>query len=116
SRLSIMVNTFGWAPIVGLHIFLPVYLQNVVGMAPAAAGLSVLMLAVTLNISAGVTGSILPRQRRYKTIPIIGLIVAIIAIIVLSWRAASITLVEFEVLLFFVGLGFGTMPPLAATT
>ncbi len=61
------------APIVGLHIFLPMYLQNIVGMAPAAAGLSVLMLAVTLNVSAGVTGTILPRRERYKTIPIIGL-------------------------------------------
>ena len=41
--------------------------------APATAGLSVLMLAVTLNISAGITGTILPRRERYKTIPIVGL-------------------------------------------
>src|SRR5688572_6681624 len=32
ARLSVVVNAFGWAPIVGLHIFLPVYLQNIVGM------------------------------------------------------------------------------------
>ena len=68
-RLSVAVNAFGWAPIVGLHIFLPIYLQNIVGMAPASAGLSVLMLAVTLNISAGITGTILPRREHYKTHP-----------------------------------------------
>jgi EmrB/QacA subfamily drug resistance transporter len=115
ARLSIMINTFGWGPIVGLHIFLPVYLQNVVGMAPASAGLSVLMLAVMLNISAGVTGTILPRQQRYKTLPILGLLLAIAAVLVLAWRAASVTLWEFEALLFLIGLGFGTVPPLAAT-
>jgi hypothetical protein len=115
ARLSIMINTFGWGPIVGLHIFLPVYLQNVVGMAPASAGLSVLMLAVMLNISAGVTGTILPRQQRYKTLPILGLLLAIAALLVMAWRASTMTLWEFEVLLFLIGLGFGTVPPLAAT-
>jgi len=115
ARLSIMVNTFGWAPIVGLHIFLPIYLQNVVGMAPALAGLSVLMLAVMLNISAGVTGTILPRQKRYKTLPILGLLLAIAALLVLAWRASNMTLWEFEALLFLIGLGFGALPPLSAT-
>ena len=78
-RLSVAVNAFGWAPIVGLHIFLPIYLQNIVGMQPASAGLSVLMLAVTLNISAGITGTILPTRKHYKRIPIAGLALAIAA-------------------------------------
>ena len=83
-RLSVAVNAFGWAPIVGLHIFLPIYLQNIVGMQPASAGLSVLMLAVTLNISAGITGTILPTQVHYKRIPIAGLLLAIAAVLVLG--------------------------------
>ena len=115
ARLAICANAFGWAPIVGLHIFLPVYLQNIVGMQPALAGLSVLMLAVTLNVSAGITGTILPRRERYKTIPIVGMLFAIASILMMAWRTASMTLPEFEVLLFMVGIGFGCMPPLAAT-
>src|SRR5258708_27145304 len=87
ARLAIAANAFGWAPIVGLHIFLPMYLQNIVGLAPASAGLSVLMLAVALNISAGITGTILPRRERYKTIPIVGLPLAIAAGRVIAWRA-----------------------------
>jgi hypothetical protein len=115
ARLAIAANAFGWAPIVGLHIFLPMYLQNIVGLAPASAGLSVLMLAVTLNISAGITGTILPRRERYKTIPIVGLTLAIAAALMLAWRAKSMALPEFEGLLFLIGAGFGCMPPLAAT-
>jgi EmrB/QacA subfamily drug resistance transporter len=115
SRLAIVANTFGWGPIVGLHVFLPMYLQNIVGMAPAAAGLSVLVLAVALNLSAGVTGTILPRRVHYKKIPMLGLVLAILAMLTLAWRADNLSLVEFQVVLALVGLGFGTMPPLAAT-
>jgi MFS family permease len=115
ARLAVVANAFGWGPIVGLHIFLPIYLQNVVGMQPSTAGLSVLMLAVMLNISAGVTGTILPRREHYKTIPILGMLLAIASVLVLAWRAKNVTLLEFEVLLFLIGVGFGAMPPLAAT-
>jgi len=115
ARLAVAINAFGWAPVVGLHIFLPVYLQNIVGMQPAAAGLSVLVLAVTLNISAGITGTILPGQVHYKRIPMIGISFAIAAVLLLAWRATSVSIWEFQILLFLIGCGFGCMPPLAAT-
>jgi len=115
-RLTIMANAFGWGPIVGLHIFLPIYLQNVLGMAPAAAGLSVLLLAMMLNISAGVTGTILPRREHYKTIPIVGMLLAIASVLFLAWQAKSLALWQFEIVIALIGMGFGTMPPLAATT
>ena len=84
-------------------------------MAPALAGITVLMLAVTLNVSAGVNGWLLPRRERYKTIPILGLLLAIVAVLALAWRADRVSLWEFEALLFLIGLGFGCMPPLSAT-
>jgi EmrB/QacA subfamily drug resistance transporter len=115
ARLSIAINSFGWGPIVGLHIFLPMYLQNIVGMAPATAGLSVLMLAVSLNVSAGVTGTMLPRMEHYKRIPMLGMALAIASVLLLAWRAKTMTIPEFEALLFLIGIGFGCLPPLSAT-
>jgi len=115
ARLAVAVNAFGWGPIVGLNIFLPVYLQNIVGMQPATAGVSVLLLAVTTNISAGITGIILPKLTHYKRITMAGLTLAICAVLVLAWRVTTVSLWEFEALLFLTGAGFGTMPPLAAT-
>jgi EmrB/QacA subfamily drug resistance transporter len=114
-RLSVAINTFGWGPIVGLNIFLPIYLQNIMGMAPASAGISVLVLAVSLNVSAGISGTILPRLKHYKIIPMLGLSFAIAAVLALAWRAKNMTLTEFEVLLVLIGLGFGCIPPLAST-
>jgi len=115
TRLAIASNAFGWGAIVGLHIFLPIYLQNIVGMSPFTAGLSVIMLAIALNISAGVSGTILPRLTHYKVIPTIGLLIAIAGMIMLALRARDVSFIEFEILLALVGIGFGTLPPLSAT-
>ena len=115
TRLAIVGNAFGWGAIVGLHIFLPIYLQNIMGMSPLAAGLSVMVLAIALNVSAGVTGTILPRMTHYKVIPIIGLLIAIAALMTMAWRAHSVSLLEFEILLALVGIGFGGLPPLSST-
>ena len=84
-------------------------------MSAATAGLSVMTLSVVMNISAGITGSILPRMVRYKTIPMIGLVIAIAAVLALAWQAQDLPLLQFEVLLALIGLGFGAVPPLAAT-
>jgi EmrB/QacA subfamily drug resistance transporter len=115
TRLAIAANALGWGAIVGLHIFLPVYLQNIVGMSPFAAGLSVILLAFTLNVSAGITGTILPRMANYKVIPVVGLVIAIAAMVALALRARSVSLIEFELLLCLIGIGFGGLPPLSAT-
>ncbi len=115
TRLTIAANALGWGSIVGLHIFLPIYLQNIVGMSPFAAGLSLIMLAVMLNVSAGINGILLTKMTHYKALPIAGLLVAIVAIVVLAWRAQHVTLMEFEILLFLIGAGFGGLPPLSAT-
>src|SRR3954465_3998129 len=34
ARCTLMLNSFGWGPIVALNIFLPMYLQTVVGLSP----------------------------------------------------------------------------------
>ena len=59
--------------------------------------------------------TILPRREHYKTIPIVGMLLAIASVLALAWCAKNVTLLEFEVLLFLIGTGFGAMPPLAAT-
>ena len=44
-----------------------------------------------------------------------GLALATASVLILAWRAKSMTIPEFEVLLFLIGSGFGCMPPLSAT-
>jgi EmrB/QacA subfamily drug resistance transporter len=107
-----LAHAFGWGSIVGLNIFLPMYLQNVAGLSATHAGLSLMPLMIALNISAGLSGYALGRMVHYKLLPLTTLLVAIAAIATLAWRVDSLDIVSFELLLTLIGLGFGPLPGL----
>ena len=44
----------------------------------------------------------------------IGLVVAVAALLTLAMQAGQMTTLRFEILIIFIGLGFGPVPPLAA--
>jgi fucose permease len=111
-RCAVAANAFGWGAIVGLNIFLPSYLQTVVGLSPTDAGLSLMVLMMTLNISAGLASPLLCRVTHYKALPMAGLALTIAAVLILGWRAESLDLQGFEILLFLIGAGFGPLPSL----
>jgi EmrB/QacA subfamily drug resistance transporter len=111
-RNASVANAFGWGSIVGLNIFLPTYLQTIVGLSPTDAGLSLMVIMVALNISAGLAGHVLGRATHYKTLPILALLVAIAAVLTLAWQADRLNLWSFELLLTLIGAGFGPLPAL----
>ena len=114
ARCAFTMNSFGWGSIVGLNIFLPMYLQSVIGLSPTDSGLSLMILMVTVNASAGVAGQFYGRMTHYKAIPLIGIVVAIASITMLAVMADRLTPLTFEILLALIGIGFGPVPPLSA--
>jgi EmrB/QacA subfamily drug resistance transporter len=115
ARCAIGANAFGWGAIVGLHIFLPMYLQDILGMSAGVAGLSVMVLSVALNTSAGISGVTMTNRPHYKTLPTVAMAVSIAALLVMGWQAHDMPLWRFEILLLLIGFGFGAMPPIAST-
>jgi MFS family permease len=111
-RYATLAHAFGWSSIVALNIFMPQYLQNVIGLTPTVAGLTLILFMIALNISAGASGQVLCRVVHYKTLPIIGLAVSISALLVLAWNVDRLSLIWFELLLIGIGVGFGAMPSL----
>lgn len=110
---AIAFNGFGWGAIMALNVFLPMFLQNVAGLSASAAGLGLMIFMVMVNLTAGVTGPFIGRQRRYKILPMLGLALAVGAVLALALQARSITTAWFEVLIALVGIGFGPIPPFA---
>ncbi|HWL04903.1 MAG TPA: MFS transporter [Xanthobacteraceae bacterium] len=113
---AIACNTFGWAAVIGLNIFMPMYLQTAIGLSPTMAGLSLVSFMMTLNIGAGIGGWVIGRMNRYKTVPVLCLVLAVAAIFVLAWRAGDISPLGFQVVLCLIGLGFGPVAPLATVS
>lgn len=114
ARCTFMMNSFGWGSIVGLNIFLPMYLQSVIGLSPTNAGLSLMVLMVTVNSSAGVAGQLYGRMTHYKVLPLAGLVIAIMSVMTLALAVDRLTALEFEVLLALIGIGFGPVPPICS--
>lgn len=112
ARLAILSNCFGWGSIVGLNIFLPMYLQTVLGWSATDSGLSLVILMVTLNTSAGLSSQIIGRVKHYKALPSACLVLAIAAVIALALSVSAMTPLKFQVILFLIGIGFGPTAPL----
>ena len=68
-RWAVTANSFGWGAIIGLNIFLPMYLQSVIGLSPTSAGLSLDGAdGDAQHLAPDLGGQILGRVKHYKTI------------------------------------------------
>jgi len=112
ARLCIAAHCFGWASIVSLGVFLPMYLQSALDWSPTSAGLTMMILLVALNLGAAASGQVLGRVRHYKVMPLCCLVVGIGALVALALSAGDMTPRKFEILLALIGLGWGPTAPL----
>jgi hypothetical protein len=113
-RLAVLANALGWGSIIALNIFLPIYLQSVIGLSPTSAGLSLMVLMVSLNSAAGVAGQLLGRVTHYKLLPTVAYVFSIASVLALAWWADRMTPLWFQALLFVIGIGFGPTPSMTA--
>ena len=107
ARLTMTAHSFGWGSIVCLNVFLPMYLQSALGWSATSSGLSLMILMVTLNVSAGLSSQLIGRVRHYKLLPLCFLCVGLGAVVALAVSAAAMSSLKFEIILFLIGIGFG---------
>jgi EmrB/QacA subfamily drug resistance transporter len=68
----------------GAIIFLPFYLQAVMGMSPTQSGLAMLPAVFGILTTSIISGRLITRTGRYKIFPILGAAILIIALLMLS--------------------------------
>ena len=68
----------------GAIIFLPLYLQAVMGMSPTESGLAMLPAVLGILTTSIVSGRLITRTGRYKIFPILGAAILIVALLLLS--------------------------------
>jgi len=110
--LAIAAHSFGWGALISLNVFLPMYLQSALGWSPTSSGLSMMILMVTLNVSAGLSGQLLGRVRHYKALPLCCLVLCVGTVISLALSAGNMTTQKFEIFLLLIGIGWGPTAPL----
>ena len=110
---AVLANAMGAGSVVVLNLFLPMFLQLLVGLGALHSGLLLMTLMFSFNVGAGISGHVTARVRRYKVLPIIGVLSALSATVALGFAASRFGLVTIEALLTIIGLGIGTVPPMA---
>ena len=109
-----MAGFFSIGTIVGLSIFIPIYVELVLQHSPSASGLALIAFMVGATIGSMVAGRLLPRLERYKLVPIVAMPIGIATMIVFALAPGDLTLLEATLLLAVGGAGVGPMWP--ATT
>ncbi|MER8975812.1 MULTISPECIES: MDR family MFS transporter [unclassified Mesorhizobium] len=101
---------------VGLSVYLPVYLQSVVGLSVSQSGTALLGLMLGTVAGATFSARMIPRFFHYKRIAMIGTVFSILCLGVFSLVAGHASLLLVEVLTTCVGLGTGTTFPVATVS
>jgi EmrB/QacA subfamily drug resistance transporter len=105
---------FGIGTIVGLSIFVPLYIQLVLNESASASGLVLIAFLAGATIGSLVAGRLISKLDRYKRVPVAALPLGVVALAIFALSPARFSVVEVAALLAIGGLGMGTLYP--ATT
>ncbi|MFD2056005.1 MDR family MFS transporter [Mesorhizobium calcicola] len=98
---------------IGLAVYLPVYLQSIVGLSVSQSGLAMLGLLLGTVAGATLSGRMIQHVTHYKRIAMVGVLFSTICLGLLALVAGSASLPVVEILTICVGLGSGTTFPVA---
>ena len=111
---TVIVGFFGIGTIIGLSIFVPLYIELVLGRSASASGIALIAFMVGATAGSMWAGRLISRLDRYKRVPVIGLVIGIIPLFPFAIWPGELSLLEFTALLMFGAVGLGTLYP--ATT
>jgi MFS family permease len=107
----VVAGFFGIGTIIGLSIFMPLYMELVLGQSASASGLVLIAFMSGATIGSLMAGRLLARLDHYKRVPMVGLPLGIAVLAIFAVWPDRFSVTEVAALLAFGGLGMGTMYP-----
>ena len=103
----------GMGAFVGLSIYLPIYLETVLGFTSSQSGVALLPLMLGTVTGSTIAGRLMVRLEHYKVPPQVGLLTAMACTLLLAWKPTGLPFPLFEAALAATGMGIGTLLPTA---
>ncbi len=94
--------------LVGLVIYLPFFLQGVLGESATNAGEVITPLTVSTVVGATLAGMIMAARQRYRSITIIGALIMTIGVFLLTRMTISTGLLQAAIAMVIAGVGLGS--------
>jgi EmrB/QacA subfamily drug resistance transporter len=111
-RCATLAGACCMATLVGLTIFVPLYFETVQHLSASQSGMALIPLMGVTVASSTLTGRVMGHMRHYKRMPLVGHVIAILALGALAvWPAMPMLLVL--VLTAVIGSGLGTVFPIS---
>ena len=102
---------FSIGTIIGVSIFTPLYCQVVLGASASVSGLALIGFMGGATLGSIVTGRLMPRLTHYMRLPMVGLVIAIVALGFFAFDPTGLSIGSFTLLLGLLGVGTGPMYP-----
>jgi MFS family permease len=102
---------FSIGTIIGLSIFIPLYVELVLGHTPSASGIVLIGFMGGATLGSMVAGRLMSRLDRYKRVPVCAMPIGIVALIIFAVAPGALTLAQATILLTIGGAGMGPMYP-----
>jgi EmrB/QacA subfamily drug resistance transporter len=112
---TVIAGFFSIGVVIGLSIFLPLYLELVLGLSPSGAGTALIVFLAAATAGSFVAGRLLARMTRYKRVPVAGMALGILMLTGFALKPTGLSLFEVAVLLTVGGIGLGVMYPVTTT-
>jgi EmrB/QacA subfamily drug resistance transporter len=91
----------------GAIIFLPLFLQGVMGMSPTQSGLAMLPAVLGIFMTSISSGILITKTGRYKIFPILGAAIIIVGLFLLSRIHVDMSYPQLAAYMFLFGAGLG---------
>lgn len=110
--MGTLAACFGMGVFIGLSIYMPIYMEGVLGLSATQSGLALIPLMVGTVTGATISGRFMVKIVHYKRIPVIGLAFAVACALILTFAADRLPLAGVEILLAALSIGLGTLLPI----
>lgn len=104
---------FAMGTLIGLSIYVPIFLEGVIGLDPSRSGLAMVPLMVGTVVGATISGRSMVHFRHYKRLPLALLSLSVAACAALALTGRALPLWGIEILFVVLSVGIGTVLPLS---
>jgi len=105
-----------YGTMIALTIYAPVYFEVVLGQSASGAGLTLIPFMGGVVIGSTFGGQMMARLRHYKRVGLVGLPLALLALLPLAVFPAQLSIVPVAALLLVAGAGIGTAFPITTVS
>jgi EmrB/QacA subfamily drug resistance transporter len=104
---------FAMGTLIGLSIYVPIFLEGVIGLDPSRSGLAMVPLMIGTVVGATISGRSMVHFRHYKRLPLALLSLSVVACAALAFLGHRLPLWGIEILFVVLSMGIGTVLPLS---